>query len=60
MPDTAIPKAIAERIIGGRPPRPAASQSASPEAPTATPMLAATLAGAWTMWALACNAAMPM
>ena len=42
MPDTATPNAVADRISGGRPPRPAASHSANPDAPIATAMLAAT------------------
>jgi len=60
MPDTAMPKATAERTSGGRPPRPVASQSASPDAAIATAMLAITKGIAWIMCALACSAAMPM
>ena len=37
-----MPKAMAERISGGRPPRPVASHSANPDAAIAIAMLAAT------------------
>ena len=42
MPDTAMPNAAADRIKGGRPPRPVASHSARPDAAMAIAMLAAT------------------
>ena len=55
-----MPSAAAESSSGGRRSRPSASHSANPEAAMAIAMLAATRASAWSMWALACSALMPM
>ena len=56
----AKPSAVADRNSGGRPPRPPASHSASPEAAMPTATLATTNGGAWIIWALAWSAVMPM
>jgi hypothetical protein len=49
IPETAMPKAIADRTSGERAARPVASQSANADAAMVMAMLAATKAGAWIM-----------